>query len=70
MHLMDNIVYIDFSRGDRSPELNDYINHLRELGLDEDDVLDVIDCINDMTCYFDADDDIKLIVEHWLQQYV
>ena len=67
---MDNIVYIDFSRGDRSPELNDYINHLRELGLDEDDVLDVIDCINDMTCYFDADDDIKLIVEHWLQQYV
>lgn len=61
---MDNIIHVDFTRK-LEPALEGYLNSLREQGIDEDDVMDVLDAINDVEVYSTADDDIRLLASGW-----
>lgn len=80
---MGDIIHIDFSKKNTidnqedvnnvfgiSPELADYLDSLREQGVDEDDILETIDAINDMSSYFTADDVIREFANGWLHQFL
>jgi len=47
--------------------LDAYLNSLRNEGVEEDDILDVIDAINDVNVYFSSDDEVKTFADGWLE---
>ena len=48
-------------------ELDDYLDSLRELGIDEDDVLEVEEAIADYTVYAAADEVVQELADGWLK---
>lgn len=60
-----NVIYVDFSVRKNSA-LSKYLDFLKTLGLDADDILDVRDAILDYEFYKSADEDIKAFVDAYL----
>jgi hypothetical protein len=46
-----------------------YLNYLRAIGLDEDDVLDVQDAVLDVDHYLDADEVIQKFANDWFSKF-
>ena len=51
-------------------ELDDYLDSLREKGIDEDDVLEVEEAIADYEVYVAADDVVQKFADEWLEQFL
>ena len=77
---MGNVIHVEFGKKNRllnlieqqeiPDSLTDYLNSLREQGVDDEDLLDVIDAINDVDAYFAADDEVKTFADGWLQKFL
>lgn len=78
---MSNVVHVDFSKKNAekvlqhevfgiSPDLSAYLDSLREMGVEEDDIIETIDAINNMDAYFAADDEVKQFANGWLEQFL
>lgn len=79
---MNNVIRVEFSKKKvmmpqyvfeiniNLTDLTYYLTSLHELGVDEDDILDIIDAIKDMDYYFDADDDIRQFANGYLNQFL
>ena len=70
---MSNVIYVDFTANPKGVETStrfeQFLALLREQGLDEDDILEVVDAIRDPEYYLTVDDDIKDIADAWLLDY-
>ena len=76
---MDNVIHVDFGNNavdaedelmievQLNTELDDYLDSLRELGIDEDDVLEVEEAIADYTVYAAADEVVQELADGWLK---
>jgi len=72
------VIHVEFGKMDIEEQevlgvnldLTAYLDTLRNQGIIEDDILDIIDAINDMDAYFDADDEVKTFADGWLQQFL
>ncbi len=76
---MDNVIHVDFGSNavdaedelmievQLNTELDDYLDSLRELGIDEDDVLEVEEAIADYTAYAAADEVVQELADGWLK---
>ena len=76
---MSNVIHVDFGKKnieqevpgtDTAPSLTAYLDSLREQGVDDEDILEVIDAINDVDIYFAADDEVKSFADGWLHQFL
>ena len=81
--LMDNVIHVDFTNKTVEAEdsqdnefvigvylntpLDHYLDSLRTLGLDEDDVLEVADAIDDYEIYAASDEVVRKFADGWLQ---
>jgi hypothetical protein len=63
---MNNVIYVDFKRP--ATELENYLAGLRQMGIDEDDVLDLTDAINDFGEYQRADIVVKTLADVWFDK--
>jgi hypothetical protein len=50
--------------------LTAYLDSLRAMGAEDEDLIEVIEAINDMDVYFAADDEVKAFADGWLQNIV
>ena len=64
---MNNVIYVDFKR--TVSELENYLNYLRNSGLDEDDVLDLKDAIDNFDEYQGSDIVVKTLADVWFNQH-
>ena len=80
---MDNVIHVDFTNKTTEDEgvqdnefvigvhlntpLDHYLDSLRTLGLDEDDVLEVADAIEDYEIYAASDDVVQKFADGWLK---
>ena len=78
---MDNVIHVDFTNKTVEAEdsqdnefvigvylntpLDHYLDSLRTLGLDEDDVLEVADAIDDYEIYAAADNVVQKFADGW-----
>lgn len=75
---MGEVIHVEFGKMDIEEQevlgvnldLTAYLDTLRNQGIIEDDILDIIDAINDMDAYFAADDEVKTFADGWLQQFL
>ena len=74
---MGEVIHVEFGKKNTvqeafviSSDLAAYLDSLRELGLEEDDILDVIEAINNVDSYFAADDEVKEFANGWLEQFL
>jgi len=79
---MNNVIHVNFGNNvvdaeeefvievQLNTELDDYLDSLREKGIDEDDVLEVEEAINDADVYFAADDVVQKFADEWLEQFL
>lgn len=76
---MSNVITVDFSKKNVigrqvNPSIGDgltaYLDSLRESGLDEDDVLDILDAITDMKLYLNADPEVKTFADVWIEKFL
>jgi len=66
---MGQVINVDFStKSYRDDGLSAYLDYLREGGIDEDDIQDILDAIFDKNCYFKADDIIQQFAAGWFDQ--
>lgn len=49
--------------------LENYTEILNNSGLDQDDIDEIVDCINDNGLYVDLDPDLKVMVDTWFDDY-
>jgi hypothetical protein len=68
---MDNVIHVDFGNKAKEEDLHKsaleyYLDELRTLGLDEDDVLEVADAIVSFDAYLAADDIVQKFADNWL----
>ena len=67
---MGQVIHVDFSnRNHYQNELSVYLNYLRSVGLDEDDVLDIQDAIIDKYLYLEADEIIQEFANGWFKKF-
>jgi hypothetical protein len=50
--------------------LTAYLDSLRMMGAEDEDILEVIEAINDVDAYFAADDEVKAFADGWLHQFL
>jgi len=71
--IMNNVIYVDFVKKTDATcmdvDLVAYLNSLRDLGVDEDDILDTLDAINDIDCYVASDNEVKEFADGWFNQF-
>lgn len=73
---MNNVIQVDFNKKNlthsgterETDSLDAYLDSLRKDGIEEDDILDIIDAINDMHVYFASDDEVKSFADVWLEK--
>lgn len=74
---MGNVIYLDFGKTNteqpvpginNDPSLAAYLNHLRENGIVEDDILETINAINSYETYINADYEIQQFADGWFSQ--
>jgi hypothetical protein len=70
---MNNVIHVDFSKKNNTQEvpesLTAYLDSLREQGIDDEDILDIIDAINDVDSYVSADNVVKEFADGWFNQF-
>jgi hypothetical protein len=76
---MSNVIQVEFGKKnvtqevpgtDTASSLTAYLDSLREQGVDDEDILDIIDAINNADAYFAADDEVKTFADGWLQKFL
>lgn len=75
---MSNVIHVDFSKKNVDtqqcvtvePDLTAYLDSLREMGVDDEDILEVIDAILDKDAYFAADEVVQEFADGWLHQFL
>ena len=81
---MSNVIHVEFgSSKDKEITMDDlqtlstnlnslseYLDSLREQGVDDEDILEVIDAINDKDIYFAADEVVQQFADGWLHQFL
>lgn len=75
---MDNVIKVDFGKKKVTEQqcvpvelgLTAYLDSLRNQGIAEDDILDVIDAIVDKDMYFAADDVVQKFADGWLHRFL
>jgi hypothetical protein len=72
---MNNVINVDFGKNSIGVQTGDsgltaYLDSLRKQGVDDEDILEVIDAIQDVSCYFLADDEVKAFADGWLSQFL
>jgi len=78
---MSNVIHVEFSKKnveeisqqgvpDNPSSLTAYLDSLREQGVDEEDMLEVIDAINNQDAYFAADEVVQEFADGWLHQFL
>lgn len=83
---MDNVIHVNFGDKTGNTEdsqenefvigvhlntpLDHYLDGLRTLGIDEDDVLEVADAIDSYEFYMEADEDIRKLADGWLKNLI
>ena len=79
---MNNVIHVNFGNNvvdaeeefvievQLNTELDDYLDSLREQGVDEDDVLEVEEAIADYEVYVAADDVVQKFADEWLEQFL
>jgi len=71
---MSNVIHVEFGKKNDIQEvpesLTAYLDSLRGQGIDDEDILEIIDAINDMDSYFMADDEVKTFADGWLQKFL
>ena len=70
---MNNVIYVDFVKKTDATcidvDLVAYLDSLRDLGVDEDDILDTLDAINNIDCYVASDNEVKEFADGWFNQF-
>jgi hypothetical protein len=70
---MNNVIYVDFVKKTDATSMDvdlvAYLDSLRDLGVDEDDILDTLDAINDIDCYVASDNEVKEFADGWFNQF-
>lgn len=78
---MSNVIHVDFSKknaivqqgaslSETDSSLTAYLDSLREMGVDDEDILEVIDAILDKDAYFAADEVVQEFADGWLHQFL
>ena len=78
---MSNVIHVDFGKtnviaqqraslSETDPSLTAYLDSLREIGVDDEDILEVIDAILDKDAYFAADEVVQEFADGWLHQFL
>lgn len=75
---MSNVIHVEFSKKNAivqqsvpvEPSLTAYLDSLREMGVDDEDILEVIDAILDKDAYFAADEVVQEFADGWLHQFL
>lgn len=75
---MSNVIQVDFSKKNAimqqsvpvEPSLTAYLDSLREMGVDDEDILEVIDAILDKDAYFAADEVVQEFADGWLHKFL
>jgi len=76
---MSNVIHVEFGKKndaqevpgtDTASSLTAYLDSLREKGIVEDDILDVLDAINDADSYFASDEVVQGFADGWLHQFL
>lgn len=78
---MSNVIHVEFGKRNVSLHtttgsagigsgLTAYLDSLREQGVDDEDILEVIDAINDKDVYFAADEVVQQFADGWLHQFL
>lgn len=66
---MGEVIHVNFSKN-REDTISNYLESLRDMGIDEEDVLEVQDAINDLEVYMDSDEDIKIFANSYLEKFL
>lgn len=66
---MGEVIHVNFSKN-REDTISSYLESLRDMGIDEEDVLEVQDAINDLEVYMDSDEDIKIFANSYLEKFL
>lgn len=74
---MSNVIHVEFGKKnvvqevfDNDSDLTAYLDSLREQGVDDEDILEVIDAISDKDAYFAADEVVQQFADGWLHQFL
>ena len=76
---MGEVIQVEFSKKNATQEvpgtdtahsLTAYLDSLREKGVDDEDILDIIDAINNADAYFAADEVVQEFADGWLSQFL
>lgn len=78
---MSNVIHVEFGKknaisqqgaslSETDPSLTAYLDSLREMGVDDEDILEVIDAILDKDAYFAADEVVQEFADGWLHQFL
>ena len=74
---MSNVIHVEFGKRNIeqqevpvSPSLTAYLDSLRTMGVEEDDILDTLDAINNMDFYFAADKEVQEFANGWLHKFL
>ena len=77
---MSNVIHVEFGKknaivqqgvtDNNEPSLTAYLDSLREMGVDDEDILEVIDAILDKDAYFAADEVVQEFADGWLHQFL
>ena len=73
---MSNVIHVDFSKKNAIVQqevpdsLTAYLDSLREQGIDDDDIMDVVDAITSADNYFVADEVVQKLADVWLEQFL
>jgi len=76
---MSNVIHVEFGKKNvdtqqcvpgEDPSLTAYLDSLREMGVDDEDILEVIDAILDKDAYFAADEVVQEFADGWLHQFL
>lgn len=73
---MSNVIHVEFNKKNAieqqevpdEPSLTAYLDSLRQMGVDDEDILEVIDAINDVNVYLEADEVIQEFANGWFDQ--
>ena len=77
---MSNVIHVEFGKknaivqqgvtDNNEPSLTAYLDSLREMGVDDEDILEVIDAILNKDAYFAADEVVQEFADGWLHQFL
>lgn len=78
---MSNVIHVEFSKknaivqqgvslSETDPSLTAYLDSLREMGVDDEDILEVIDAILNKDAYFATDEVVQEFADGWLHQFL